>query len=187
VAVEHDSKAPSGAISAPESFPKDRKEIAEFLNRAQNGDTSTLPALRKLFENAETVNNFGGNLAAQVEASLVTAAAGNNLVFKHALLRKLDLLRVELGGPNPTPLERLLVERIVTCWLHLHDIEARFVQAKERSIAQADYGQRALDRAQKRYLSALRTLATVRRLAVPVLQVNIANRQKNIAGANGDA
>jgi hypothetical protein len=40
-----------------------------------------------------------------------------------------------------------------------------------------------MDRAHRRYLSAIKTLATVRKLALPVLQVNIAKKQVNVAGA----
>jgi hypothetical protein len=40
-----------------------------------------------------------------------------------------------------------------------------------------------MDRAHRRYLSAIKALALVRRLAVPVLQVNIARKQVNVAGA----
>ncbi len=43
--------------------------------------------------------------------------------------------------------------------------------------------QRCTVRAHKRYLSAIKTLALVRKLAVPVLQVNIARKQVNVAGA----
>jgi hypothetical protein len=39
-----------------------------------------------------------------------------------------------------------------------------------------------MDRAHKRYLSAIKTLATVRKLAVPVLQINVAKQQVNVAG-----
>jgi hypothetical protein len=39
-----------------------------------------------------------------------------------------------------------------------------------------------MDGAHKHYLSSLKTLAVVRKLAVPVLQVNIARRQVNVAG-----
>ena len=37
-----------------------------------------------------------------------------------------------------------------------------------------------LDHAHRRYLSAIRTLAQVRKLLVPVVQVNIADRQVNV-------
>ncbi len=39
-----------------------------------------------------------------------------------------------------------------------------------------------MDRAHNRYLSAIKTLATVRKLALPILQVNIAKKQVNVAG-----
>jgi hypothetical protein len=38
-----------------------------------------------------------------------------------------------------------------------------------------------MDRAHRRYLSALKTLALVRKLAVPVLQPNFAEKQVNAA------
>ena len=44
-----------------------------------------------------------------------------------------------------------------------------------------EFHQRRIDHAHKRYLSALRTLDQVRKLALPVLQVNIARRQVNVA------
>jgi hypothetical protein len=50
-------------------------------------------------------------------------------------------------------------------------------------MTQGDYHQRRMDRAHRRYLSAIKTLATVRKLAVPVFQVNIAQKQMNIANA----
>lgn len=46
----------------------------------------------------------------------------------------------------------------------------------------ASHYQRSLDRAHKRYLFALKTLTVVRKLALPVLQVNIARKQVNVAG-----
>jgi hypothetical protein len=89
-----------------------------------------------------------------------------------------------LAGANPTPVERLLVERVVACWLQVQDADVRYAQGqKELTFAQGEYYQRRMERAHKRYLSALRTLALVRKLAVPVLQVNIAKKQVNVAGA----
>ncbi len=50
------------------------------------------------------------------------------------------------------------------------------------SIALADHYQKCIDRAHRRYLSALKALAEVRKLNVTV-QLNIARRQVNVAGA----
>ena len=49
------------------------------------------------------------------------------------------------------------------------------------SIAQANYHAQKIDRAHSRFLSAIRTLAQVRKLALPTLQVNIARNQVNVA------
>jgi hypothetical protein len=156
--------------------------MRKLLKRAQSGDASTLPVLRKLLENPATVDQFGGDLARQAALSLIEAAAGENLAFKEALTRKLDLLRAELSGPNPTPLEHLLVERVVACWLQVQDADVRYAQRKNLSREWGDYYQRRMDRAHRRYLSAIKSLATVRKLALPVLQVNIARKQVNMAG-----
>ena len=164
------------------AIPTGAEELRKFLARAQGGDASTLPALRRMLQVPSAVELFGGELACQAERSLVEAAAGKDLAFKEALLRKLELLRAELGGPNPAPVERLLVERIVACWLQVQDADVRYAQAKSLSLEWGDYYQRRMDRAHKRYLTAIKTLATVRKLAVPVLQVNVARKQVNVAG-----
>jgi hypothetical protein len=127
---------------------------------------------------------LGGDLARQAELSLIHEAAGENIAFREALTRKLELLRAELAGPAPTPVERLLAERVAACWLQLHDADIRLAQRGGKlTLAQADYHQRTRDRAHKRYLSAIKTLALVRKMALPVLQVNIARKQVNVAGA----
>jgi hypothetical protein len=159
-------------------------ELWALVQRAEKGDASTLPALRELLKEPAAVDLLGGELARQAEASLIHKAAGDNLAFREALTRKLELLRAELAGPAPTPLERLLVERVAACWLQLHDADVRLAQQEHKlSLAQAEYHQRSRDRAHKRYLSAIKTLAVVRKLAVPVLQVNIARKQVNVASA----
>ena len=112
----------------------------------------------------------------------VSAAHRVDEALAKSLTRKLDLLRDELAGPNPTPLERLLVERIVACWLHLHHLEATYSGKEGMSLALGSYYQRSITSAQKRYLVAIKTLALVRKLAIPVLQVNIARKQVNVAG-----
>jgi hypothetical protein len=162
----------------------DVEDVQRLLEKAQNGDASTLPALRKILENANAVDQIGGNFAEQAERLLLKAAAGENLLFEELVKRKMELLRAELGGPNSTPLERLLAERIVACWLQVQDADARYAQSQSTNLSWegGTYYQRRMDRAHKRYLSAIKTLAVVRKLAVPVLQVNIARKQVNVAG-----
>jgi hypothetical protein len=163
-------------------LPSSPDEMRKFLRRAENGDTSTLPVLRKVLQNPDAVRALGGDLAQQAEKALIDAAGGKNLMFKEALARKLELLRLELAGTNPTPVENLLVERVVACWLQVQYADVRYAQAEDLTVEQGDYYQRRMDHAHRRYLSALKTLALVRKLAVPVLQVNLAQNQVNVAG-----
>jgi hypothetical protein len=159
----------------------DVRFVERLLERAQAGDASTLPELLKLLENPAFVDRLGANLAEEAERSLLKAAAGQNLLLEETVRRKMQLLRAELAGPNPTSIERLLVERVVACWLQVQDADMRYAQAKNLSQQWGTYYQRRMDRAHRRYLSAIKTLAVVRKLAIPVLQVNIAGKQVNVA------
>jgi hypothetical protein len=47
------------------------------------------------------------------------------------------------------------------------------------SLAQSEHAQRRMDRAHRRFLNTIKTLATVRRLAVPAVQFNVARQQVN--------
>jgi hypothetical protein len=157
-------------------------EIRKMLDRAQKGDAATLPELRKMLQTPEVVRQFGGELAEKVIVSFASAMAGEkNLVFREALLRKLELMRAELLGENPTPVEKLLVERVVACWVQVQDAELRAAQgAGDVTIRQADFHQRRMDATHRRYLAALKALALVRKLALPALQINLARKQVNV-------
>ena len=99
-------------------------------------------------------------------------------------------LHAEMCGPDDgisraasdTP-EKLLVDRIVLCWLHLHDAETLYAQNMRKPLDYpGDLSPTPVSRlAHNRYLSAIRTLAQVRRLQVPAVQVNIAEKQLNVA------
>jgi hypothetical protein len=153
-------------------------QLGQLVERAKKGDTSALPALRAFLVDPGIVDKLNGDLARVAQQSLVNAAAGEDLAFREALLRKLEVLRAELAGSDPTPVEQLLVQRVVGCWLQLHHADALYVQGQPKfTIVQDNHYQRCMDRAHKRYLSAIKTLMLVRKLALPMLQVNIAQKQ----------
>ena len=80
---------------------------------------------------------------------------------------------------------RLLGERVAACWLNVYYIDALYAERLNYVTAeQGEYFQRRQERAQRLYLSAIRTLAPVRRLLVPVVQVNIGAQQVNVANGS---
>jgi len=93
--------------------------------------------------------------------------------------RKLQAMREELCGVSPSPSERLLIERILSCWLQLHQIE-RAMHSQE-NFRHVEFLDKCLERAHKRYLASIKVLAQVRKLQIPDVQVNIGENQINIA------
>jgi hypothetical protein len=160
-------------------------DLRALVDRAHEGDRTALPALREALKDPAVVDRWG-DLPRHTQQHLVAQAGGGSLLYRESLPRKLELLRAELAGANPTPVERLLVERVLTCWLFLTGLEAGYVSLRGRPegipLAQDAHYERCMASAQTRYLAAIKTLAVVRKLAVPVLQVNIARRQVNVAG-----
>ena len=156
-----------------------------LLKRANEGEGAALVELRELCAGHPELWAGLGDLAAQAQAMLITAIAGPNAVVAEAVGRAVAALLQELAGPEPPPLERLLVARIVACWLQLHYAEARHAQQLGTlTMAQGEYHQRTIERAQRRYLAAIKALAQVRRLLTPSVQVNIAEaggQQINLA------
>ena len=156
------------------------KGVMDLVHRAQRGDETALAPLREVLKNPAYVNMLGGDLALQTQLTLIDKFSGNNLLYKESLRRKLELLRTDLAGAAPSALERLLVDRIVACWLHLHHLEAIYANRESMALELGTFYQRSISAAQKRYLSAIRALAQIRKLSLPVLQVNIAKKQVNV-------
>lgn len=164
-------------------LPASLDEIRTLVFRAQGGDRTAAPQLRALFDRDpdRLIRLGGGDVAASVKALLVEKAAGAKEIFtKEAIARHLERMLDELAGPSPTPIERLLAERAALCWIELHGLDAQVVRrrSEEHTGRPIEALDRARDRAQRRYLAALRSLAQVRRLAVPVLMVNLARNQQ---------
>jgi hypothetical protein len=157
-------------------------ELKVILQKAEQGDTTVLPALRAFMERIPGLWAARGDLAKATQKALIKQMAGQNLLVQETFARKCAALTQELAGPTPSPVEQLLVERIVLCWLQLHSAEYVWTQLQEATIQEAEFYQGWISKAQARYLAAIRTLAQVRRLGVPAVQVNIGQQQVNMTG-----
>jgi len=165
-------------LKAPDTLDSMRA----IIERAQTGDKQAIPALRELLERMpEFLVETGAHLERTVEYSISKSLGGEeNLAFREGLRSKLAVMRKELEGPNPSPIERLLVDRIVACWLQVQDADLRYAQAGNCSFAQGTYHMKRQDRSNRRFLAAIKTLANVRKLGRRVLQVNIGENQVNL-------
>jgi hypothetical protein len=115
-----------------------------------------------------------GDIARHARESWITLITDQDLAAKEVITRKADSLRADLAGPDPTPLERLLVDRIIACWLQVNHADAMVAQAGDVSLRQADFARKRQNSAHRRYLTAIGALVTVRRLLPARLETDAA-------------
>ena len=159
------------------------EELNSLLRRCDKGDEESLRSLRQLLAtHAELGKAF--ELAQMVEEDWLNRMFGEKGFTARAFAdAEMDRMRRDIGRADANGLERLLIERIIVCWLQLHYLESNCARDMgDRTWAAEAWCQKRLDRAHKRYLSAIKTLAQVRRLQIPVMQVNIGEKQVNVAG-----
>ena len=109
-------------------------------------------------------------------------------ILEESIKFQLKQLRKELAGPNPSPLETLLVDVVLYCYQDYYLFGMVYGQRTGESFTLRDMEkwERILASKEGRYLRAIGELARVRRLLnLPAPQVNInlpGGQQVNVAG-----
>jgi hypothetical protein len=137
--------------------------LTATIELARRGRKEILPQLRQtLDEHPELWQHFG-NLALQTQESWLQLIAGKDLYLAESLRRHLDAMRSELAGPDTSPLERLLVDRILACHvavLYFEAVETTNPGGENSRVAK--YRMQRQDQANRQFLASVKTLATVR-------------------------
>ena len=145
---------------------------------ARRGRKEILPKLRQVLdEHPELVSHYG-SLTLQVQENWLQLIAGKDLLLAETMRRHLDTLQSELAGPHPSPLDRLLVDRILACHvqvLYFDAMETTDPTAENMRLARYRIDRR--DETHRHFLSAMKALATVRNLVARtnVIQVQVLN------------
>lgn len=167
-----------------EMTPEKRRELidelTEHITRVHDGDENAIADMEKSLEAIPSIARKWGNLNLWVERGFLERATGGTPIEKKSVTVTLEKMREELAGPNPSPLELLGAERVASCWLQLHYGELIYEQQLGTlSVDMDTYHQKRLDRLHRRYLSAMRSLAQVRKLLKPkIAQINLAEKQQ---------
>jgi hypothetical protein len=173
------------AIPVPEWTPA---RIRDSLDKAMTGDKVAFAAVRTMLDQCPEMLDSFSTLGGSVEDRYLAVFTNEqDLLTREVFRRRLAAMRAELAGEQPTPLERLLTERIVACWLQVMHADSCMAKAESQSVTltMGEYHRQRQNQAHKRYLSAIRTLAQVRRLQLPAMQINVADQQVNISGEQG--
>lgn len=140
------------------------------LHAANAGDETALKRLRRAIKGpaADEFIQFYGSLRDQVETNLLAVIEGKpgfQAMYRETTAR----LRNDLGWESASEMEGLLIDAVGIAWLDYHLAHLAFSQSRSAAHAVQDHYQKRLDRAHNRYLKSIKTLATVRKMALPAL------------------
>lgn len=149
----------------------------EIMRRAQEGDAAVVPALRKLLREDDDELIDAGHLARMALARAATREG--DLLTREVYMAQMERDAEELAGPNPSPLEKVLAERVAISRFRCYYYECLCAMGLRKDTLNVDaHKHKRLAAAQKDFLSACRTLAQVRKLELPFVQVNVADKQQ---------
>ena len=151
-----------------ESSAEDGHELVERLRelakKANSGDQQALFGLRTMLAEDRQLVEHLGNLARHLEATLLEQLAGHDALTREAVREYLNSYGSNLAGPQPTEIERLLVDQIAVCYLA--DRQAVHMDAADSSNPQlATLRAKRAESTQKRLLASLKMLTTLRAFA----------------------
>jgi hypothetical protein len=158
--------------------PAPGPETERLLERAAKGDDTchaeVCAMLREPGRGDFLIDSLF-SIANMAKNRLIDQVAGKDIAISEAMMMKMNQITRVVAGPDPTPIETILAERIAVCWFVAWRCELR-AASTQGTMPQIEHEHRLLDRAHRRLLQAIQALAMVRRLALPVLvgQVNIA-------------
>ena len=160
------------------------EELEELSEKAEEGDKEAGRELKRAVrESAPAVIARASDVSRRAQHMLIETASGGSKLTQYALSGRLDVMREEIAGDNPTPLEVLLTEQVVSCWLWLtlFDVlnSAQFQRkfpdgAKRASPSYLRHMVKLQESAHRRFISSIQALARVRKLqaGTPGVQFN---------------
>lgn len=156
-------------------------ELFDAIAKADAGDVEALGIVKAMLRDAPKVAETLTDLAYNAEAAiLANVPAGATELFRSQMRSlRMDLMREGTGSA----LERMLIRRIGLDYLATLQAErARAIAPGEtRSLELTRFYDQQADRAHRRFLASVESLARVRKLITPI-QINIADQQVNVAG-----
>lgn len=156
--------------------------LLEAITKADAGDAEALERLRECFRELPKLADILSTLAYQAETGiLANVPAGAQELFRQQASNLRKQLRQEGTG---SALETMLIRRI--CLDYMASMQAdrarTLAPGESRSLELSRFYDHQADRAHRRFLASVESLARVRRLITPIAQINIAERQVNVAG-----
>ena len=163
------------AVALPDTTTAEGRKA--IMRRAQAGDTAVVPMLRKMLREDDDELIDSGHLARMALARAATREG--DLLTREIYMAQMERDAEELAGPNPSSLEKVLAERVAISRFRCYYYECLCAMGLRKDTLNVDdHKHKRLARAQRDFLSACRALAQVRKLELPFVQVNVADKQQ---------
>lgn len=158
------------------------KEIEELMRRVDTDDPdpSDVTLLRKALKESPDLWRSVGDMMNNAATHLVDTMSVPK-TMELALRQGWKSLPLDLAADDATLLEQLLIQQVTLAWLRLGVVEYTHTETTTGAATTpvADYWDKRLNAAQRRFLRACETLARVRKINLQAIQINIANQQIN--------
>src|SRR5215211_4456554 len=186
---EANAEMKPGALELSEEARGRLAELRSLSEKAEAGDKQARKELRLMVRaSSEEVIGRASDVGRKMGQTLAHTASGGDPLTEEALYAKLDLMRAEIAGEDPTPLEVLLTERVVALWMLTTLLEVLLATQYRKNVEGGPerlspsyliQQSRILESATRRYLAAIRELARVRKLQATAPPVHL-NTQVNL-------
>jgi hypothetical protein len=170
------------------SSAKEAVELYEKLANQKNPSGEDIDRLRKLVASTPAAWPLATHTMPSLRQVIIEKMSHGPA--RAGMLAEMDILAKQLDYDAAPPLERLLIDHILTVRLRLIHAEHSYNQCvvnQSFTFQAGEFRDNLLSSTQARFIRAIEALARVRRLArnTPTLQINIAGeggRQVNVQG-----
>lgn len=158
------------------------ERLMKLWEKAEQKDKTLTPielkALREILAKSDDLlgySEFGISVTNNIINSIETSTMG-----KEVLREEMHRMRQSFGYATAPRLEKLAIDHICMCYIRQWLTEIRYSNNTNESITldQGMFWEKKLSATQTRYIKAIETLAQVRRLKLPNVQINIADKQQ---------
>jgi hypothetical protein len=157
-----------------EETKPDIDSLRATVDLARRGVKEVLPRLRKLLDEHPELVGRHEDLARRAQHAWLQLF-GKDLMAQEGTSRQLDALREDLAESRSSPLEKLVIQRIAACWLQTVYFDAREAVGQDVETREmAAFRLKRQAQAHQQLLSAIKSLADLRKVTPPPVVIQIA-------------
>lgn len=155
-------------LAAKSNSERTNEDIVSLVARTDKTDPKPedLQELKQFFDEFPGIALKIGNIRRHIFDQILDAATWKSAYMREAAERHIRKMKLEMGYNNSSFVEKLLIEEIILRWLRLQVVEWMHHNSTTGShdMDEGIYCEKRLHLTQKRYLTAIESLAKVRKM-----------------------